>query len=192
MIAYLVGRPIIQEQQLILLVNDVGYGVSVSSKVFHQLSDQTDTKIALYIHTHVREEELKLFGFLTAQEKQLFELVLSVSGVGPSTALHLMDRDPDQLVTAVQEADVSFFSAVPRVGKKLAQKIIIELRGKLGELKELNLAPLSPKQQVVLDALISLGFTETEARNALETIDLTTLNESQAIKSAITYLGNRS
>jgi holliday junction DNA helicase RuvA len=189
MIAYLTGKPILHGTKLVVLVNGVGYGVLVSSKVLQQVGEAES--VSLFIHTHVREDQLSLFGFLTLQEQQLFELLLGVSGVGPSTALHLTNTNPDQLISAVQEAKVSFFSAVPRVGKKLAQKIIIELRGKLGELKELNLAPLSAKEQTVISALVNLGFNEEAVREAVATMDLEELTEAQAIKQTIGLVGGK-
>lgn len=189
MIAFLTGKPLVQGNKLIVFVNGVGYGVQVSNKVFQQTANVE--LVSLFIHTHVREDQLNLFGFLSSQEQQLFELLLSVSGVGPSTALNITNMHPDQLIEAVQEAKVSFFTAVPRVGKKLAQKIIIELRGKLGELKELNLAPLSEKQQTVISALVNLGFNEDAVREITNELELDKLDEAQAIKQAIMKLGSK-
>lgn len=191
MIAFLTGRPQIVDDQLILVVQGVGYGLHTTAHVLHA-AQQTE-ELSVYVYTHVREDALQLFGFLQPEEKKIFELMLSVSGVGPTTALHLAERDPQQLVSAVQEAQVSFFTSVPRVGKKLAQKIIIELRGKLGELKELNLTPLDSTQSALVSALENLGFSETDAHHALEHLDLESLSEADAIKQAIKLLGkNRS
>ena len=186
MISFLRGKPKLLQNKIILDINGVGYGVSASQKVLSSVGDKEE--VELYIHTHVKEEKLELYGFLTLQEQQLFELVLSVSGIGPTTALHIVNKDPDQLITAVQEANVSFFKSIPRVGKKMAQKIIIELRGKLGELKELNLAPLSPKQQTVADALLSLGWDEENVHLVLEKLNLDKLSEQDAIKQALQQL----
>ena len=184
MISYLRGKPQVHEDKIILEVNGVGYGVLTSNKIL-QLAQNTAAEIELFIYTHVKEDRLELYGFLTTQEQKLFELVLGISGIGPAIALAIVDKDPDQLVTAVQEANVAFFKAVPRVGKKMAQKIIIELRGKLGELKELNLAPLSPKQQTVADALSSLGWDDDFIQQTLEQLDLDQLSEQEAIKQAL-------
>ena len=187
MIAFLTGKPMLQGNKLVVIAGSVGYGVAVSNKVLQQTNNAE--MVNLFIHTHVREDQLSLFGFLTQQEQQLFELLLTVSGVGPSTALNITNMPPDQLIEAVQEAKVSFFTAVPRVGKKLAQKIIIELRGKLGKLKELNLAPLSEKQQMVISALVNLGFNEEAVREITNEMELEELDEAQAIKQAIMKLG---
>ncbi len=183
MIAYLKGTPRVYANKIILETNGVGYGVCASNKILQQA--QNKTELELFIYTHVKEDRLELYGFLTIQEQQLFELILSISGIGPATALAIIDKDPDQLITAVQEANVAFFKAVPRVGKKMAQKIIIDLSGKLGQLKELNLAPLDPKQQTVADALLSLGWDEDSIRTAIEKLDLEQLSIQEAIKQAL-------
>lgn len=187
MIAFLTGRPEVIQDELIIHVNGVGYGVKVSSRVLMAVQDEEE--LSLHIYSHIREDRFELYGFPTRQELELFKLVIGVSGVGPATALNLMDKDPDKLVEAVQEANTSFFKSVPRVGKKLAQKIIIELRGKLGELKELNLAPLSAAQRTVAEALESLGMDQDQIENAVQELDLTDLNESQAIKKALQKFG---
>jgi len=183
MISYLRGKPQVHDNKIILDVNGVGYGVLTSNKILQLV--QNKTELELFIYTHVKEDRLELYGFLTTQEQKLFELILSISGIGPAIALAIMDKDSDQLVTAVQEANVGFFKAIPRVGKKMAQKIIIDLSGKLGQLKELNLAPLNPKQQTVADALGSLGWDDDSIQQALEKLDLSQLSEQEAIKQAL-------
>lgn len=183
MIAYLTGHPELIQDQLVLHVNGVGYGVKVSNRILQQASDQKE--ISLHIHSHVREDRFELYGFLNYQAMELFKLVMGVSGIGPATALNLMDKDPQKLIEAVQEANTSFFKAVPRIGKKTAQKIIIELRGKLGELKELDLTPLSTEQRTVAEALESLGWEEDQIQTAIKELDLTDLSESEAIKKAL-------
>lgn len=147
----------------------VGYRVEVGPALFLRLQDQEPAE--LFIYTHVKEDALKLFGFQTNKDLSLFELILSVSGVGPKTALAIIDTGAERLVTAVQNADVSFFSSIPRVGKKLAQKIIIELKSKLGGLKDLDLSPLSQAEQDVLDGLLGLGFVENHIQEVLKSLD---------------------
>lgn len=187
MIAYLTGRPELVQDQLIIHVGGVGYGVKVSNRVFQAAASQDE--ISLHIYSHVREDRFELYGFPNHQELKLFQLLIGVSGVGPATALNLMDKNAEELIEAVQEANTGFFKSVPRVGKKTAQKIIIELRGKLGELKELNLAPLSSAQQTVAEALESLGWEDEQIQAAIKELDLDDLSESEAIKKALQMFG---
>lgn len=186
MIAYLHGTPKIIGHDLVILTSGVGYGVKVTPSTLSALSTQLDAE--LHIYTHVKEEKLELYGFATPQEKETFELLLSVSGIGPSTALGLVAAGSSQLVNAVQNAQVSFFTSIPRVGKKLAQKIIIELRGKLGELKILDLGPKSAAHLELIDALVSLGFDENRVNEVVSSLDVENLNLQTAIKMAMKEL----
>lgn len=191
MIAYLKGIPTTSGKILIINVNGVGYGVKVTPQLLNSfgLQNKKEKKeVELYIYTHVKEEKLELYGFESNEEKEMFELVLGVSGVGPSIALNLVAAGPHQLIEAVQNAQVSFFSAVPRIGKKLAQKIIIELRGKLGELKSLDLSPKSSHYQEIYDALTSFGFSEQLISEALDGLDIEKLEIQTAIKLAMKKL----
>ncbi len=190
MIALLVGRPIVTRQSLILMTGGVGYGVMVGARTLSSIGDQSE--ITLYVHTHVREDALDLFGFTSFEDKEMFHLLLSVSGVGPKTALAITDLGAEKIVQAVQTADVSLFSLVPRVGKKLAQKIIIELKPKLGSLQELNLGPRSAVEQDVVDALSALGFSDAEIHVALQSLELDpSLSVSVLVTQAIKIMGSR-
>jgi len=173
MIALLTGKPIFQnDNKLIIDVNGVGYAVFVTPHTLSKLQKQA--LVTLHTYTHVKEDALELFGFLDLADKKLFELLLSVNGVGPKTALNITQTGATAITEAVQQAHVGFFTKIPRVGKKVAQKIIIELKSKLGSLKELNLGTITdPKQREVLDALLALGFTEEEAYHKLEKLDVT-------------------
>lgn len=180
MIAKLTGKPeILDNQSLILDVNGVGYRVFVPQSLLQKLP------FILYIHTHVREDAFDLYGFLTPADLQLFELIISVSGIGPKTGLNLMAKGVETIKTAVMKADVDFFLTVPRLGKKNAQKIIIDLKFKLGSLKDLDLTDESGDSKEVINALIGLGFSRHEAKEALAQVgDQPTLETkiSQAIK----------
>ena len=187
MIAYLQGPAIAKNDYLIILTGGVGYQVYVTANLLQQVAADTnqDLPLEVFVYTHVKEDRLELYGFSKEQELELFKLILTVSGVGPKTALGVINGGAQALIKAVQEADLSFFTAVPRVGKKLAQKIIIELKSKLGSLKELNLATLSPKQQDVFDALLGLGFADRDIERAMSQLDLESLELTVAIKQAV-------
>lgn len=186
MIAYLSGTPKVIGQDLIIMTGGVGYGVKVTPSTLSSLSTQGNAD--LFIYTHVKEEKLELYGFLTIQEKETFELLLGVSGIGPATAMGLVAAGSTQLINAVQNAQVSFFTSIPRVGKKLAQKIIIELRGKLGELKSLDLGPKSAAHIELVEALVSLGFDENKVTEIVANFDMETTDLQTAIKLAMKEL----
>lgn len=184
MIAYLQGQALVKKDHLIVLTAGVGYLVTVGHKFLSSLS-QDGLEVALYIYSHIKEDRFELYGFQTEEELEIFKLLIAISGVGPKTAIALADAGIEQLIDAVQQAQTSFFTSVPRVGKKLAQKIIIELKSKLGSLKELNLSTLSPKAQDVMDALLSLGFEENTIQTSLATLDLENMDLQVAIKTVI-------
>jgi Holliday junction DNA helicase RuvA len=189
MIALLTGTPILDQNELIMMVGGVGYGIQASSRTLQALSGKTNA--TLYVHTHVREEALELFGFLSKQDKELFTLLQSVSGVGPRTALAISDRGAAVIIDAVQTADLQAFSSVPRVGKKLAQKIIIELTSKLGSLKELNLTPLNSFERDISDALEALGFAESDIEKALREVELADLSLESAVQKVLKSFGSK-
>jgi len=184
MIGYLHGQPKVVGTSLLLIVQGVGYQVLVGQALLDLA--RTSETLELYIHTHVREDALDLFGFADLRQKEMFELLLSVSGVGPKTALVLTELGADVISRAVQEADVSVFTSVPRVGKKVAQKIIIDLKSKLGSLHDLSLASDVGPVSDVRAALESLGFSEHDIDVAINKLDFSQPIEAAAhIKTAI-------
>lgn len=189
MISYLIGKPILSKNTLIILASGVGYGVAVTNSTLSAIQNQD--QVELYIYDHIREDRFDLYGFLSSQEKDLFLMLLSVSGVGPNTGLHIMEHKPLDVIEAVRQANTAFFSSVPRVGKKLAQKIIIELSSKLGELKALDLGPESSQKQEVRLALVALGFDENSIEACLQQIEVETVPVAQAIKQALKFFAKK-
>lgn len=190
MIASLTGTPTFYGNQLVITCGGVGYGVAVNERTAHVLRT-TSQETTVFVHTHVREDALELFGFQTPEEKQLFETFLTVSGVGPKTALALTSAQPVEIRTAVKDGDVAFFSAFPRVGKKLAQKIIIELKPKLGSLEDLDLSEASGQAGEVRQALEALGYSDLDIRRALRELDVEQLKLQEAIKASIRLLSKK-
>jgi holliday junction DNA helicase RuvA len=186
MIAFLSGIPKVIDNQVIMLVSGVGYGVDVPLKTRSILS--TANTAELYIYTHVREDKLELFGFSTIEEKKLFIMLVSISGVGPKTALAIVDSGSTAISKAVQEANVKLFTAIPRVGKKLAQKIIIELTPKLGSIKELELTPLTALQSDLAEALQSLGFESAYIVEIVRDSQLQDMELEQALQYCLKQL----
>jgi len=190
MIALLTGTPVFHSSSLIIDVHGVGYGVAVSPRTLDAVRGKP--MVTLHIYTHVREEALELFGFFNPEERQLFLTLLSVSGVGPKTALAISSGGLDRLTKAVREGSVEFFTEFPRVGKKLAQKIIIELKPKLGSLQDLVLGePEDPKEAELIQALQFLGYPESAVRQMAKDPRLVGLSIQDAIKLGIKLLSNK-
>lgn len=187
MISYLIGKPLVQSEELVLITGGVGYGVKVTTHLLTQAANQQE--LSLHIYTHVKEDALELFGFATTNEKELFKLLLSVSGVGPATALAILNKGSGQIIAAIQNADVSFFTSVKRVGKKAGQKIIIDLKSKLGGIQDLDLSPLNQMQTDIFEALVNLGFDEDQVTRVIKALDLSSLSLEKAIQVAIKELG---
>lgn len=179
MIGYLQGTPIHTKNAVIILTGGVGYQVEVGAQTKNRLQEK---EVSLFIYTHVKEDKLELFGFLSLAQKELFELLISVSGIGPKTALEITERDPDRIIQAVQNSEVIFFSSIPRIGKKLAQKIILELKSKLGSLKELSLGPRSAQESDIFATLEALGYEETEIASTISELELDDIPLEEAVK----------
>ncbi|MCL4354866.1 Holliday junction branch migration protein RuvA [Patescibacteria group bacterium] len=172
----------------IVNVNGVGYRVFLYSLLFAKFQEQK--KIKLFIYTHVREDALDLFGFAHFLDLKLFEQLITVSGIGPKTAINIFSfGDRQAIINAIIQGDVAFFSAVPRLGKKNAQKIIIELKNKLGSDTELDLnADEKTDHEDVSLALKSFGFSAKEASDAIKaTLDKAKTTEER-IRMALKYL----
>lgn len=177
-----------KQTSVLIFAGPVGYNVYVCNKTKSELPP--GKKILIYIHTHVRDDAIDLFGFLTQEELTLFELLLTVSGIGPKTALAVMDKSADAIIHAIQEADVDFFTTVPRLGKKNAQKIIIELKQKIGSLKELSLTDSADSEtKQLVEALTDMGFAKAEIIEALRKLDEHDISIEQKLRHMLKLLG---
>lgn len=178
MIASLAGRLAFKAPtSLVLDVQGVGYEVFIPLSTYYGLPDLGQSA-SLSIHTHVREDAIQLFGFLTLQEKDAFVLLTSVSGVGPKLALSVLSALPvSGLVSAIQAGDVEKLTTVPGIGHKSASRLVLELKDKVVKL-HLGLAHRgdSPKQgqdavfDDALSALINLGYRSQDAKEALKQV----------------------
>ncbi|HXE91985.1 MAG TPA: Holliday junction branch migration protein RuvA [Terriglobales bacterium] len=170
MIAHLRGRLISKHpNQAVVEAAGVGYDVNISIPTFSGLPD-VGREVALFVHTHVREDALALYGFLHAEEKQLFERLLQVSGIGPKLAITVLSGMPaEQLVAAIRSGDVARLTRIPGIGKKTAERMALELRDKLDALAgAVPAAPAaSPVEEDVLSALLNLGYGRPQAERAL-------------------------
>lgn len=171
---------------VIVDVNGVGYKVLVPANFSAALGE----KVKLFTHTHVREDLLELYGFTTPADLKLFEYLISVSGVGCKTALGIFTvGQRKEIIHAITSNDVGFFTSVPRLGKKNAQKIIIELKNKLGGQEDLDLSQDGGDGDEVVAALKSFGFTPGEARAAIKSLAGKEGSVEEKVRLALKYLG---
>ena len=148
---------------LILDVHEVGYDIRCSKRDWQQL--EVGQRHILFIHTHVKEDALDLYGFSSSSDLQIFKLLITVSGVGPKLALTILGIHPaDEIGDAISKADTDFFQTISGIGKKNAQKIIVELKPKFGHLKELELQEELEGREELLAALQSLGYKISEVK----------------------------
>jgi Holliday junction DNA helicase RuvA len=177
MIAQIRGRLASKEPHRVVVdVNGVGYQIFIPLSTYYQLPE-VPAEVSLHTHTHVREDALQLFGFHTQDEQTLFELLQGVSGIGPRLATNILSGiSVDELVPALSEGDVRRLRAVPGVGKKLAERLVVELREKVGtaRLAQSPAAAAGPAPAVdralddVVSALVNLGCNRKEAIRAAE------------------------
>ena len=178
MIASLTGRLAFKAPtHLVLHVQGVGYEVFIPLSSYYGLPNLSENT-SLSVHTHVREDAIQLFGFLTSQEKEAFVLLTSVSGVGPKLALSVLSALPvSDLVSAIQSENVEKLTTVPGIGNKSASRLVLELKDKVGKLHPGHLsAHDSPRegQDVTFDdalsALVNLGYRPQDAKDALKQV----------------------
>jgi len=171
MIAHLRGRLITKHpNQAIVEAGGVGYDVTISVPTFSDLPN-AGADVALHIHTHVREDAIALFGFLRVEEKQLFEKLISVSGIGPKLAITILSGMPTpDMVSAIRGNDVARLTRIPGIGKKTAERMVLELRDKLQHFGAAPAAsPTSPIEDDVLSDLVNLGYQRPAAERAVAT-----------------------
>ncbi len=172
MIAHLRGRLIARQPgQAVVECGGVGYDVTISVPTFTSLPTE-GAEVALHIHTQVREDLIALFGFLDTAEKRLFERLITVSGVGPKLAITILSGlSAERTVAAIRAQDHAALTRIPGVGKKLAERLVVELKDKLEDMAAAAPAAVSagPAAEDVLSALVNLGYQRPAAQKAIET-----------------------
>jgi Holliday junction DNA helicase RuvA len=178
------------QNPIILFVGDVGYAVHVTDRFLEETTPEKE--VFLFIHSHIREDAFDLFGFKTKEELNVFEMLLGVSGVGPKTALSVLQEGADAIYDAIQNSDVAFFTTIPRLGKKNAQKIIIELKNKIGSTKDLDLTEVeSTETKDLLAALAHMGFSKSEIATAIRSLPKKPLPLGEKVKFCLQVLGEK-
>jgi len=188
MIGFLSGKIISSKPTKVVLdINGVGYIVGISINTFEKISGKETA--SLFIHTSVKEDSISLYGFYSEAEKEMFELLISVSGIGPKIALSLLSGiQTDDLKNAIHSSDISRIIAVPGIGRKTAERLVLELKTKVDQVKEEGVLaiPLSVKSEAV-SALSTLGYNSKFADNVVRNILQTqpTLSLEELIKKAL-------
>lgn len=194
MIAYLKGKIINKGQGFIILgVNNIGYRVYVNATMYADLD--VAREIELYAHQHVREDAQDLYGFKNLEELEMFTLLLSISGIGPKSALGVLSvSSVNGLKESIARGDASLLTKVSGIGKKTAERVVLELREKVGAM---GFAPGSSNAKGTgmvasgeeIDALMALGYSMMQARDALNQVDASVEDSGERIRSALKKMG---
>jgi len=196
MIAMLAGNIAYKSPDHIILdVHGVGYRVQIPFSTYYELPEAGS--VTLHIHTSVREDAIQLYGFRTLLEKSFFQLLISVSGIGPKLAKDILSNiQPDQLAQAIRLGDIHKLSTIPGIGKKTAERLVLELKEKVGKL-DVSLVPTTeskalPEDDIVEDvvsALLNLGYKEPQVRKVIGSLDAAQGNSlEELLKQALKVL----
>jgi holliday junction DNA helicase RuvA len=172
-IAHIRGQLISKHpNQAIVDCGGVGYDIVITVPTYSDLPEASN-EVSLFIHTHVREDQIALFGFLRAEEKQLFEKLITVSGIGPKLAITILSGMPTpDMVGAIRGNDIQRLTKIPGIGKKTAERMVLELRDKLDAFGTTT-APMTktlPIEEDVLSALENLGYQRALAQRAMAVV----------------------
>ncbi len=181
----------IDDRFLIVGVSGVGYKLFVTKETLD--NTRKDDVISLWVHTAVRENAIDLYGFSEMEELSFFEMLLGVSGIGPKSAISILDIAPvGVLRKAIAVGDMGYLTKVSGIGKKTAEKIIVELRDKLKEFEDDDFNSEAIREEKdVIDALRSLGYSQNEAREAVKMIPSEIKEVNEKLKEALKTLGRR-
>lgn len=180
---------------VIIDVGGVGYRLFIPLSTFYSLPETGD--VSLFTHTHVREDALLLYGFLSMEEKELFGILISISGIGPKLAVNILSHIPAKdLKRAIATGDIKRLSSLPGIGKKTAERLVLELKDKVGPIHDLpeadDVKSNTSARDIsndVISALINLGYKENQARKVLESMELAPgLTMEEALKGALKVL----
>jgi Holliday junction DNA helicase RuvA len=170
MIAHIRGKLLAKRpNQAIVEAGGVGYDLAITVPAFSELPE-AGREVALHVYTHVREDQIALFGFLRAEEKRLFEKLISVSGIGPRMAVTILSGMPvGDLIGAIRGGDIARLTKIPGIGRKTAERMALELREKLEEFQAASapLTPVSAQANDALSALVNLGYQRPLAEKAV-------------------------
>jgi Holliday junction DNA helicase RuvA len=191
MIFHLTGKVIHKGLGFVVLETaGIGYKVAVTGDTLSQIGTATKDTVSLWTHHVIREDTSDLYGFLTLDEVEFFELLISISGIGPKTGLGVMNASSmENLKTAIGHGEISYLTKISGIGKKIAEKIIFELRDKV--IANGNEGGEMQGDTDVLEALISLGYGERETREVVKNLNKNVTGPQNRIKEALKVLGKK-
>ena len=177
------------DDSLIVNIGGVGFRVRVPSSTLANLG-AVGSDVMLFTHLHVREDDLSLYGFAAEEELRLFETLLTVSGIGPKVALGVLSSaSADTLRVAIAQGNLAVLTAIPGIGKKTAQRLVLELKGKIDVSGLSEVSELSPLDEDVMNALINLGYSAAEATRAARSVPSSAQTVEERVRTALQYLG---
>lgn len=188
MMSYLEGHiKLKQEQFIFLLVGGIGYKIFLSQKQIRTIGKIGDP-LRLFIHQHIREDENSLYGFSSFAELELFEVLTSVSGIGPKAGIKILELgDVADIKRAIVREDITFLTRVSGLGQKKAQRLVMDTKSKIEDLELFGADDAGAAD--ALHALIGLGYSELEARDALRELPETAATAEEKVRLALKYLG---
>jgi Holliday junction DNA helicase RuvA len=190
MIAHLKGKiAYLRNNYAVVEIGNIGYKVFLSVYTFGKIAGKSEAEF--YIHTYVREDTLALYGFLTLEEMEMFELLLSISGIGPKAGMGILSiATPKTIKTAILNEDPSILTKVSGIGKKTAARVILELKNKVADISTGDKAEATIDVDAI-EALMTMGYTNSEARDALKSVPADLKDVGQRVKEALKNLGRR-
>jgi len=178
------------EEYIILEVQNVGYKVFLSLPTLNKVGKESDS-VELYTYLYLGENIVELYGFLTLEEEEFFQSLIDVVGIGPKAAIKILGlASLDKIKQAIAQEDVAFLASVPGIGKKKAERVVLDLKSKI-EVKEMPKEKLSLVQREALDALVKLGYSTQKAREALAEVPEDIKETKEIVKAALKILANR-
>jgi holliday junction DNA helicase RuvA len=188
MIAKITGKiAFFRDNYVVVDVNSIGYKIFITDFAMGKIAGKEE--IELFTHTYVREDILALYGFLTLEELEMFELLISISGIGPKAAIGILSiAEPRTIRTAVISGDSSILTRVSGVGRKTAERVILELKNRIADLPGEDQGTAKADSEAI-EALISLGYTNAQSREALKAVPENIKDVSERVRAALKNLG---
>lgn len=192
MIDFVIGNVVaIQDEYIVLQNNNIGYKIYTSMTSILEV-ELGEKDVMMYTKLNVREDAIQLYGFVSEEEMEMFELVTKVSGIGPKTGLNILSTiTPSQIKLAIHRKDYATLTKAPGIGKKTAERMVLELKDKIGEMTELDIEEgeiPSKEHDAAIEALMSLGYLKYEAEKSIRGLDLDGMDAEDIIRHGLKEL----